>query len=179
MLRNRSSSIGVEVESLDFSNIQTLGTRLEGISLHELSVSRNDNRTKYTSQSISHFLPSGQRVADAVIQSAVLSSPNIVTSEHIEAAFRLFRDWEEGTVTPVGGLASVQSELRNLLLLPFRCRTLFAATPFPLQQGALLIGPPGCGKTFLARSICAECNLKVFRSVFAEYLQRSFSFFVA
>lgn len=77
-------------------------------------------------------------------------------------AFKRHKVPEESLPAP-GGLASVQAELSDLLLLPFRCRSLFAASPLPLQQGALLIGAPGCGKTFIANSICHQCQLKVFR----------------
>ncbi|CAM9478899.1 unnamed protein product, partial [Phaeothamnion confervicola] len=59
----------------------------------------------------------------------------------------------------VGGLTVVKRELRDLLETPVRFRQLFERAPTRLATGALLYGPPGCGKTLVAGAVAAECGL--------------------
>ncbi|CAM9982604.1 unnamed protein product [Ectocarpus sp. 12 AP-2014] len=68
--------------------------------------------------------------------------------------FRSSVEWGD-----VGGLNGVRSELREILELPVKYGRLFEVTPTRLPTGALLYGPPGCGKTLLAGAVAAECGL--------------------
>ncbi|CAM9343475.1 unnamed protein product [Scytosiphon promiscuus] len=68
--------------------------------------------------------------------------------------FRSSVEWGD-----VGGLSGVRAELREILELPVKYGRLFEATPTRLPTGALLYGPPGCGKTLLAGAVAAECGL--------------------
>jgi SpoVK/Ycf46/Vps4 family AAA+-type ATPase len=67
-------------------------------------------------------------------------------------------DVERATVTlaDVGGMDEVKQRLELAFLGPLRnpkLRTLFGKS---LRGGLLLYGPPGCGKTFLARAVAGE-----------------------
>ena len=67
-------------------------------------------------------------------------------------------DIETSTVTlaDVGGMDEVKKRLEISFLGPLRnpkLRTLFGKS---LRGGLLLYGPPGCGKTFLARAVAGE-----------------------
>ncbi|GIF38101.1 cell division control protein 48 CDC48 [Actinoplanes xinjiangensis] len=73
---------------------------------------------------------------------------------HADRAF----DVERSTVTlaDVGGMTDVKKRLEVSFLGPLRnpkLRTLFGKS---LRGGLLLYGPPGCGKTFLARAVAGE-----------------------
>jgi SpoVK/Ycf46/Vps4 family AAA+-type ATPase len=73
------------------------------------------------------------------------------------AADRAF-DVERATVTlaDVGGMDEVKQRLELAFLGPLRNPKLRALFGKSLRGGLLLYGPPGCGKTFLARAVAGE-----------------------
>jgi transitional endoplasmic reticulum ATPase len=58
----------------------------------------------------------------------------------------------------VGGLAEIKREIHKRIILPFQKPSLFARFKKRVGGGILLFGPPGCGKTLLARATAGECN---------------------
>ncbi|WP_375485426.1 AAA family ATPase [uncultured Jatrophihabitans sp.] len=71
-----------------------------------------------------------------------------------ESAF----DIERSTVTlaDVGGMTEVKKRLHAAFLAPLRNAELRSLYGKSLRGGLLLYGPPGCGKTFLARAVAGE-----------------------
>jgi SpoVK/Ycf46/Vps4 family AAA+-type ATPase len=65
---------------------------------------------------------------------------------------------EKVTFAEVGGLEEVKEQIRRRIVLPFQKPSLFQRFKKRVGGGILLYGPPGCGKTLLARATAGECG---------------------
>ena len=67
---------------------------------------------------------------------------------------------EVPTVTwdDVGGLENVKRELQELVQYPVEHPEKFLKFGMTPSKGVLFYGPPGCGKTLLAKAIANECQ---------------------
>lgn len=66
------------------------------------------------------------------------------------------------TYDSLGGVSSYAKTLRELVGLPLQAPHLFAMYRIRPPRGVLLYGPPGSGKTMLARAAAAEAGANVF-----------------
>lgn len=66
---------------------------------------------------------------------------------------------EQVTFADVGGLKDVKDAVHRTIILPFQRPDLYAKYGRKAGGGVLLYGPPGCGKTLLARATAGECGL--------------------
>lgn len=62
------------------------------------------------------------------------------------------------TFADVGGLEDVKKKIRLNFILPLQQPEVFAAYGKEAGGSLLLFGPPGCGKTFLARAVAGEID---------------------
>ena len=81
-------------------------------------------------------------------------------------------DVEDGVLrlADVGGMQEVKKRLNAAFLAPMRnpeLRTLYAKS---LKGGLLLYGPPGCGKTYIARALAGELGAKFMTVSLADIL---------
>ena len=64
------------------------------------------------------------------------------------------------TFKDVGGLDELKENIKMNIIYPFQNPALFKSFGKKIGGGILLYGPPGCGKTFLARATAGECNAR-------------------
>jgi SpoVK/Ycf46/Vps4 family AAA+-type ATPase len=74
------------------------------------------------------------------------------------------------TLDDVGGLTDVKARLRASFLAPLENPQLRRLYGKSLRGGLLLYGPPGCGKTFLARAVAGELQATFLHVSLADVL---------
>ncbi|KAH0686997.1 hypothetical protein KY284_017550 [Solanum tuberosum] len=103
---------------------------------------------------------------DETIDAEVLNSM-AVTNEHFQAALSASNpsalretvvevpntSWED-----IGGLENVKRELQETVQYPVEHPEKFEKFGMSPSKGVLFYGPPGCGKTLLAKAIANECQ---------------------
>ncbi|MCS7111019.1 MAG: proteasome-activating nucleotidase [Ignisphaera sp.] len=72
----------------------------------------------------------------------------------------------------IGGLEEQILELRESVELPLKNPHIFRAMGIEPPKGILLHGPPGCGKTLLAKAVAHEVNATFIRIVASELAQK-------
>jgi transitional endoplasmic reticulum ATPase len=74
------------------------------------------------------------------------------------------------TFADVGGLDHVKGMIHKRIILPFAKPSLFQRFKKRVGGGILLYGPPGCGKTLLARATAGECSASFFNVAISDVL---------
>src|SRR5664280_407341 len=62
----------------------------------------------------------------------------------------------------IGGLKREVQRVREIIELPLRFPEVFARLGIDAPKGVLLYGPPGCGKTLIARAVAHETQANFF-----------------
>ncbi|MDN5320731.1 MAG: proteasome regulatory subunit [Thermococcaceae archaeon] len=72
----------------------------------------------------------------------------------------------------IGGLKKQLMELREAIELPLKHPDLFEKIGIEPPKGVLLYGPPGCGKTLMAKAVAREVNATFIRVVGSELVRK-------
>ncbi len=72
----------------------------------------------------------------------------------------------------VGGLKEQLNEVREVVELPLKNPELFKELGVEPLKGVLLYGPPGCGKTLIARAVAGEVGATFIRVVGSELVNK-------
>jgi AAA+ superfamily predicted ATPase len=108
--------------------------------------------------------------------SDVLPPMFVGDTESASAGLDEAREWggdAEGaalTLADVAGMEEVKKRLEAAFLAPMRNPELRKLYGKSLRGGLLLYGPPGCGKTFIARAVAGELGAKFIAVSFAELI---------
>jgi transitional endoplasmic reticulum ATPase len=76
------------------------------------------------------------------------------------------------TYEDVGGLHREVRRVREMIELPLRFPELFERLGIEPPKGVLLYGPPGCGKTLIARAVAHETNARFFHVAGPEIIDQ-------
>jgi len=85
-----------------------------------------------------HFTDAMKLISPSSIRETTVQVPNV--------------KWED-----IGGLEATKKDLIEMVQYPIEYPEIYAKYGQSPSRGALLWGPPGCGKTLLAKAIASEC----------------------
>ncbi|TQV86879.1 ATP-binding protein [Aliikangiella coralliicola] len=74
------------------------------------------------------------------------------------------------TFKDVVGLEAIKKQINKKIILPFQKPSLFQRFKKKVGGGVLLYGPPGCGKTLLARATAGECSAAFYNIEISDVL---------
>jgi len=76
------------------------------------------------------------------------------------------------TFTEVGGHEDLKRQIERRIITPFREPALFERFKRRAGGGILMYGPPGCGKTLIARATAGQCDAKFFSVAISDVLDK-------
>lgn len=112
--------------------------------------------------SVSEFSPAQGRP-----RLRVISNDN---TDQTEVQRLLVPEKEVLSFADIGGLDELKKTIHKKIILPYQKPGLFQRFRKRVGGGVLLYGPPGCGKTMLARATAGECKAKFFNVAISDVL---------
>ena len=156
-------------------SIQKIGSRSAAkVTLAPLTITPGDRDLKYIG-SLLDGLPVvegdriratlfGTRSADFKVESTTPKGP-VLINPTTQLMIGKVREEESGRVLSyedIGGLKPQLQRIREMIELPLRYPEVFKRLGIDAPKGVLLHGPPGCGKTLIARAIAHETEANFF-----------------
>ncbi len=111
----------------------------------------------------------GNRYADFLVQSTIPEGPVIIVTESVlkignarKTEGQAPRALPAISYEDIGGLKRQLERIREIVELPLKYPELFERLGINAPKGVLLLGPPGCGKTLIARAVAHETEANFF-----------------
>lgn len=172
-LRRRVQRLDEDVRSLRSPPL-IIGTIMETVEGANLAIVRSSNGTVFQVALNQHLdrnaLLPGTRVTlnqDSLAVIGILGEawdPMVTGAEITDRPSVKYDD--------IGGLDEEITLLREAIELPIERPELFEAVGLVPPKGVLLVGPPGCGKTLMAKAVAAACDATFIRMVGSELAQK-------
>lgn len=172
-LRRRVQRLDEDVRSLRSPPL-IIGTIMEVVDGANLAIVRSSNGTVFQVALNQHLdrnaLLPGTRVTlnqDSLAVIGILGEawdPMVTGAEITDRPSVKYDD--------IGGLDEEITLLREAIELPIERPELFEAVGLVPPKGVLLVGPPGCGKTLMAKAVAAACDATFIRMVGSELAQK-------
>lgn len=86
------------------------------------------------------------------------SSSGSVDSKKAQSSRHGGKKENRGGFKDIGGMLKLKKTLHQDVILPWQEKELYELYKVTIPNGMLLYGPPGCGKTFIARKLADELN---------------------
>ncbi len=146
-------------------DLQYIGARLDGLPVVEGDRIRG---TLFGSRSLDFLVrETSPKGAVLIAPETLLTVGPALTEAKAQAAARPTFSYED-----IGGLKREVQRVREIIELPLRFPEVFARLGIDAPKGVLLYGPPGCGKTLIARAVAHETDVRFFSISGPEIMQK-------
>lgn len=146
--------------------LHALGREQEAVAIYKQAIGQDPAIRNRELERLLRIRPGASPTAPAKIISLTNYSArreNKAEEDRRDAAADAYADdFDEATITfaDVAGLDDIKAEIRRRIVLPYLKPSLFEKYKQKPGGSILLYGPPGCGKTFVARATAGESDAR-------------------